>query len=215
MDKNKKFVIDKQIESTIANLHKNNMYACYVETKEDVIEEVLKFLKDGDKVSCGGSVTLFEAGIVEYLRNGKYNYLDRYDKSISPEKINDLFREAMLCDTYFTSSNAITENGELLNIDRGGNRVAAMIFGPKSVIVIVGYNKIVPDIKAAYDRIKNIAAPANAKRFELDIPCAKTGKCMECESSSKVCSYTTFIGYQIPAKKDRIKVIIVGEELGY
>lgn len=100
-----------------------------------------------------------------------------------------------------------------MNIDRVGNRVAAMIFGPKSVIVIAGYNKIVPDIKTAYDRIK--AAPANAKRFELDIPCAKTGKCMECESSSKVCSYTTVIGYQIPAKKDRIKVIIVGEELGY
>ena len=215
MYKNKKFIIDKKIESTIANLQKNNMFACYVQSKEDVINEVMKFLKDGDKVSCGGSMTLFETGIVEYLRSDKYNYLDRYDKNIPPEKINDLFREALLCDTYFTSSNAITENGELMNIDRGGNRVAAMIFGPKSVIVIAGYNKIVSDIKDAYNRIKNVAAPANAKRVELDIPCAKTGKCMECESSLSLCSYTTVIGYQMPAKKDRIKVIIVGEELGY
>lgn len=215
MDKNKQYVIDKKIELTIANLIKNNMYACYVDKKEEVIPKVLEFLKDGDKVSCGGSMTLFETGIVDYLRNGKYDYLDRYDPNIPAEKMDDLFREAFLCDTYFSSSNAITEKGELFNIDGRGNRVAPMIYGPKSVIVIAGYNKIVPDIHAAYERVKNIAAPANAKRLGYAIPCGSTGKCMQCNAPSKFCSLYTLIGYQLPIRKDRIKVIIVGEDLGY
>lgn len=215
MDKNKKYVIDKKVEYTIENLGKNNIYACYVETKEDVIPKVLEFLKDGDKVSCGGSMTLFETGIVEYLRNGKYNYLDRYDPIIPADKMDDLFTDALSCDTYFSSSNAITENGELLNIDGRGNRVAALMYGPKSVIIIAGYNKIVPDINAAYERAKNIAAPANAKRLGYPIPCGTTGKCMKCSAPAKFCSLFTVIGYQLPIRKDRIKVIFVGEELGY
>ncbi|MEL7569582.1 MAG: lactate utilization protein [Eubacteriaceae bacterium] len=215
MDKNMQYVIDKKVENTIQNLAKNNIHACYVPTKEDVIPKVLEFLKDGDKVSCGGSMTLFETGIIEYLRNGKYNYLDRYDPNIPADKMDDLFTDALSCDTYFSSSNAITENGELLNIDGRGNRVAALIYGPKSVIIIAGYNKIVPDINAAYDRAKNIAAPANAKRLGYPIPCGTTGRCMKCSAAAKFCSLFTVIGYQLPIRKDRIKVIFVGEELGY
>ncbi len=215
MNEHKKYVIDQRIERTIANLNKNNMLACYVKTKEDVIPKVLEYLKDGDTVSCGGSITLFETGIVEYLRNGKYNYLDRYDPNIPAEKMDELFTKALSCDTYFSSSNAITEQGELLNVDGRGNRVGAMLYGPKSVIIIAGYNKIVPDVQAAYERIKQIAAPANAHRLNNATPCATTGQCMDCKAPAKFCSIYTLLGYQAPMRKDRIKVIIVGEELGY
>jgi len=215
MDNNLKFVIDKKIQTTIESLTKNNIYACSVDSKDDVIKKIEEFLKDGDKVSCGGSMTLFETGIIKYLANGRYNYLDRYDKSIPADKMDDLFRAALTCDTYFSSSNAITQNGELVNIDGRGNRVAAMMYGPKSVIIIAGYNKIVPDIKFAYERIKKIAAPANAKRLGYPIPCAKTGECIDCNSEAKFCSLFSVIGYQLPIRKDRIKVILVKEELGY
>ncbi len=215
MNEHKSYVIDQRIERTIANLTKNNMLACYVKTKEDVIPKVLEYLKDGDTVSCGGSTTLFETGIIEYLRNGKYNYLDRYGPSIPAEKMDELFTKALAADTYFSSSNAITEQGELFNIDGRGNRVAALLYGPKSVIVIAGYNKIVADAKAAFARVKETAAPANARRLGYKIPCATTGKCMDCNSPEKFCCLFTLIGYQLPIRKDRIKVIIVGEELGY
>jgi L-lactate utilization protein LutB len=109
----------------------------------------------------------------------------------------------------------LTEEGELFNIDGRGNRVAALTYGPKSVIIIAGYNKIVPDIHAAYDRAKNTAAPANAKRLGYALPCGTSGRCMKCSAPSKFCSIFSVISYQLPIRKDRIKVIIVGEELGY
>lgn len=215
MKEHKEYVLDKRVERTLAGLTKNNMLACYVKTKEEVIPKVLEYLKDGDIVSCGGSTTLFETGIIEYLRNGKYDYLDRYDPTIPAEKMDELFTKALSCDTYFSSSNAITEQGELFNIDGRGNRVAAIMYGPKSVIIVAGYNKIVPDLKSAYIRVKETAAPANAHRLDYAIPCATTGKCIDCSAPQKFCSLFTLIGYQLPIRKDRIKVILVGEELGY
>lgn len=210
MDENTKYIIKMKVEKTIENLKKNNMDAYYADKKEDVISLIDSILNEGETIANGGSVTLKETGVLDYLRSGRFNFLDRYAKDA---KVNKIFREAFSADTYFTSSNAITEEGELYNLDGNGNRVAAMIFGPKKVIVIAGYNKIVKDIEHARDRVKNYVAPANAMRLNLNTPCSKIGKCIDCKSEEKICCAEVILGYQM--KKGRIKVIIVGEELGY
>ena len=124
-----------------------------------------------------------------------------------------IFRQAFTCDTYLMSANAITENGELYNVDGNGNRVAALMFGPKSVIVIAGWNKIVPDLEAARQRVRQIAAPANTTRLNTQTPCKVLGSCQDCHSDSRICCDYTVLGQQ--RIKGRVKVILVGEELGY
>jgi L-lactate utilization protein LutB len=213
MDKNLKFVIEQKIKRTMENLEKNNMEAFYVEDEAGVVEKVKDFIKEGDTVAVGGSQTLFETGVIEELRSEKYNFLDRYKEGLGPEGIKEVFRKSFFADAYLTSSNAVTEDGELYNIDGNGNRVAAMIYGPDKVIVVVGYNKIVKDMQGAQVRCRLIAAPANNTRLNLNNPCTKTGTCMDCKSPSRICNNYVVIGRQ--GKKGRIKVIIVGKELGY
>ena len=213
----------EQIKLTIENLNKNNMEAFFVETKEDALKKALSFLNDGDCVSVGGSVTLSEIGMLDALKNGNYNYLDRYAAS-SPSEMHEIFRKCFTADAYITSSNAVTENGELYNVDGNANRVAAMMYGPKKVVVIVGKNKIVKDIDAAVLRVKTIAAPLNCKRLNKETYCVKTGHCVTvdngqsckmgagCRSKDRICRNFTVIGEHLP---NRIKVIIVNEDLGY
>lgn len=201
------------IRKTIENLKKNKMDAYYVETKEDALKKAAEFIKDGDTVSVGGSMTLFETGIIDYLRCGRFNFLDRYKEGLTKEEIEKIYRDSFFADAYFVSTNAITEEGELYNVDGRGNRVSAMIFGPKSVIVIAGYNKIVSNREAAIERVRKIAAPANAARLSCATPCAKVGECMDCRSDARICCSYVFLGQQ--REKGRIKVIIVGEPLGY
>lgn len=213
MDKFARENLMLRIGKTIENLKKNKMDAYYVETKEDALKKAAELVKDGDTVSVGGSMTLFETGIIDYLRCGRFNFLDRYKSGLSKEEIEKIYRDSFFADAYFVSTNAITEEGELYNVDGRGNRVSAMIFGPKSVIVIAGYNKIVPNREAAIERVREIAAPANAARLSCTTPCAKTGECMDCSSDGRICCSYVFLGQQ--REKDRIKVIIVGEPLGY
>lgn len=213
----------EQIKLTIENLNKNNMEAFFVETKEDALKKALSLLSDGDAVSVGGSVTLSEIGMLDALKNGNYNYLDRYAAG-SPSEMHGIFRKSFLTDAYITSSNAITENGELYNVDGNANRVAAMMYGPKRVVVIVGKNKIVKDLDAAVLRVKTIAAPLNCKRLNKETYCVKLGHCVTvdngeatamgvgCRSKDRICRNFTVIGEHVP---DRIKVIIVNEDLGY
>jgi len=179
MDNNLKSIMDKRIKRTMDNLEKNNMEAFYAEDASKVIEIVDTLVKDGETVSVGGSMTLFETGIIDYLKSGRFNYLDRYKEGLSPDGIKEVFRKAFSADAYFTSSNAVTENGELYNVDGVGNRVASMIYGPDKVIVIAGINKIVPDADAAIERVRNIAAPANAVRLNRKTPCVSVGYCMD------------------------------------
>ena len=127
--------------------------------------------------------------------------------------MQEIFRQAFTCDTYIMSSNAITENGELYNVDGNGNRIAALAFGPKSVIVIAGYNKLVPDLEAARQRVRDTAAPANAVRLDRKTPCKVLGACRDCRSDERLCSIYSVMAQQ--SKKGRIKVILVGEQLGY
>lgn len=213
MDKHIMSVINKQITRTMDNLVKNNMTAVFVENKDQVVAEVAEYIKEGEQVSVGGSMTLFETGIIDNLRSGRYNFLDRYMENMSRAQMDEIFRKSFFSDTYLTSTNAITENGELYNVDGYGNRVAAMIYGPKSVIVVAGINKIVKDLDQAVERVRRIAAPANSIRLDKNTPCTKKGYCVDCKKDDRICCSYTVLGHQ--KQKNRIKVILVGESLGY
>ena len=202
------------IQTTMENLRRNNMTAVYVENKEELKKILAGYINQGDTVTFGGSMTLKETGTYDYLKglgeNGKIEFLDR---DLEGADVQCIFRRAFCSDVYVTSTNALTKNGWLYNVDGNGNRVAAMIFGPKSVLVIVGVNKIVESKEEAEERVKKIAAPKNAQLLHMNTPCAKTGVCMECMSEDRICCSYTFLGKQ--RVKDRIKVIIIGEEYGY
>ena len=213
MDNNLKSIMDKRIKRTMENLEKNNMEAYYAEDTAKVIGIVEGLVKEGETVAVGGSMTLFETGIIDYLKSGRFSYLDRYEAGLTPEGIKEVFRKSFSADAYFTSSNAVTEDGELYNVDGTCNRIAAMLYGPDKVIVIAGINKIVPDADAAVERVRNIAAPANAVRLNRKTPCVSTGYCMDCSSPDRICNSYALIGRQ--GAKGRIKVIIVGSDLGY
>lgn len=210
MDQNLQKIMDKRIEKAIGNLKKNRMEAYFAPTCTEAVSLVDQLCQPGEKVAAGGSMTLFEAGIIDHLNSGKYHHLDRYAKDADTYQV---MREAFFADTYLTSTNALTEEGELYNVDGNGNRVAAMLFGPKQVIVVAGYNKIVADMEAACRRIEKIAAPANVVRLGLSAPCAQTGECMHCHSEGRICCDYVRMGMQ--RTPGRIKVIIVGEPLGY
>lgn len=213
MDENMNWLIEQKVKRTMDNLEKNSMEAFYVEDENALIEKIDSIVKEGETVAVGGSMTLFETGVIDYLRSGKFNFLDRYKEGLTPENIKEIYRKAFFADSFFTSSNAVTEDGGLYNVDGNGNRVAAMLYGPDKVIVIVGVNKIVKDLDEAIERNKRIAAPANAKRLNKNTPCTKTGYCMDCRSESRICNEYTYIKRQ--GRKGRIKIIIVGKELGY
>ena len=224
MDKNTKAIVDKRIKKTMENLKANNMQPYYVETVKEVAGKVAELLKEGDTVAVGGSMSLFEAGIIDLLRSGKYTFLDRYEKGLSREQMKQIFRKSFFADAYLCSSNAITENGELYNVDGNSNRVAAICYGPDSVIIVVGINKIVANLDDAVKRVKTMAAPANATRLNYTSYCTEKGECMGltsgnscmtsgCSGQNRICCNYVVSAYQ--NQKDRIKVIIVGEELGY
>lgn len=213
MDTNLIFVIEKRIERTIKNLQRNNMNGYYVKTEEELFNLLGNLISNKTIVSVGGSMTLFETGVIDYLRNRDITFLDRYQEGLKKEDRKQLFREVFSADTFLTSSNAITEKGEIYNVDGSGNRVAAMIYGPDKVIVIAGYNKIVKDLEEAKLRNMMISAPANVKRLNMDNPCLQTGYCVHCNSSEKICNIHTVIDRQFD--KDRIHVIFLNEEYGY
>lgn len=213
MDKNLMGILEKQAVRTIENLAKNNMMGFYVQSKEQAVSKVAELMKEGELVSVGGSMTLFETGIIDHLRSGRYSFLDRYMEGLSRTQLEEIFRKSFFADTYLTSTNAITEAGELYNVDGNGNRVAAMIYGPRSVIVVAGINKIVKNVDEAVERVRRIAAPANSTRLDTKTPCIRTGYCVDCKTEGRICCSYTVLGHQ--RQKDRIKVILIGENLGY
>ena len=214
--------MEKYIEETMKNLDRNGIKPFYVETKEEVIPLIKTLVNKGESVSHGGSETLKECGITEFLGSGVFDYIDR--SKYEGDSVREAYIKAFGCDTYFTSSNAVTERGELYNVDGNSNRVACIVYGPKHVIMVVGKNKIVPDIDAAIKRVKELASPKNCVRLGIPSACSKLGKCVSltkenpfmcdgCAADTRICC-----NYVVSAKqrhKDRIKVIIVNEELGY
>lgn len=213
MDKNVLWLRECRINKTIKALEANRMNGYLVNSREELINKIEELTNKGDLVACGGSMSLFEAGVIEHLRSGRYKFLDRYKEGLKSEDIKNIFRETFSADVFFTSANAITENGEIYNVDGNGNRVAAMLYGPDKVIIVAGYNKIVGDLDEAIKRNRMISAPANAKRLDKKTPCAKVGFCMDCKSPERLCREYTLIRSQ--SNSDRIHVIFLNEELGY
>lgn len=210
----------RQLEQVAKALEKNNMTPYIVNSREEVVPLVRSLLDEGCTVACGGSMTLEECGVQELLRSGAYRYLDRAAADPAPESMRRLFVDSLNADVYLCSANAVTLRGELYNVDGNANRIAALCYGPRSVILVVGCNKLVRDIAAAETRVKRMAAPANAMRLGCKTYCASFGVCKGvdgcmtdgCESDARICC-----SYLVQAKqriKGRIKVILVGEELG-
>ncbi len=213
MDSNVLWLNENKILRTIESLRENNINGYLVSSKEDIIKKIEEIVSPNSTVSCGGSMSLYESGVMEHLKSGRYNFLDRYKEGLTKEEVKDIFRKTFFCDAYFVSTNAITENGEIYNVDGNGNRVAAMLFGPDKVIIISGVNKIVKTLDDAIKRNKEISAPTNAKRLNKATPCTKVGYCMDCSSKDRICNEYTVIKRQ--SDKDRIHVIFINEELGY
>ncbi len=209
MDKN----IDEKIAITMKALEKNCIKPYYVENKEEALSLLDSLLNDGDTVTTGGSVTLDECGVINALRSGKYNFLDRFEEGLCREDIIKIFKAAFTADAYITSTNAITQDGALVNVDGNSNRVAAISYGPEKVYIIAGVNKIVENESAAFERIRNHTAPKNAQRLSCETPCAKTGKCENCNSPARICC--TYVVQRKQRNVDRINVIIVNEKLGF
>ncbi len=223
MDNNKKAIIEKRIMKTGEAIKKNNMRFYYAPTCADVCSIVKDIIKEGDVITNGGTMSLNECGLTELITSPKYNYLDR-SKAETPEDVKKIYRSAFSADVYISSSNAITEDGVLYNVDGNSNRIAAIAYGPDSVIIIAGYNKIVRDLDEAEIRVKREAAPPNCVRLDCKTYCAEKGECVSfnkadrqiydgCSGDSRICCNYLISAHQ--RHKDRIKVIIVGEELGY
>lgn len=213
MDINVKWYVEKRIDRTLESLKNNNMKGYYIEKREQLFEILKNLIKENSIIGVGDSMTLSETGVLDFLREGNYEFLDKYRDGITSEEKKQIYIQNFSADTFICSTNALTENGELYNIDGNGSRVAPMIYGPKQVILVVGINKIVKNIEEAEKRVRNYAAPIDAKRLDKDTPCTKLGYCVDCKSPNRICNCFTIIRRQFD--KDRIKVIIIGEELGY
>jgi len=182
------------------------------EAKKTVLEEILPKL-DVKSISWGGSMTFVSTGLYDELKSrSDVEVLDTFDKSISPEEMLERRRRSLLVDLFITGANAVTQTGKLVNLDMYGNRVGAITFGPKNVIILAGRNKIVPDLEEAMIRIKEFAAPANAMRLDKKTPCAKTSFCEECKSPDRICNSWAITEKSFP--KGRIKVVLINEDLG-
>lgn len=193
----------------IKSLKTRNMTGYYAHTKEEALKMALEIIPEGSTVTMGGGMSVHEIGLVKALKEGDYNFIDR-------DEMEDK-RAAMLAaydaDVFLASTNAMTEDGILINIDGNANRVSAIAQGPKKVVLIVGMNKVCGDVDGAMKRARNVAAPINAQRFGLNTPCAKTGSCMNCKSPDTICCQFMITRYS--HHPDRIHVILVGENLGF
>lgn len=206
-----------KLETVKKELDANNFETFIVETEEEarslVLDRIIPSLNAGS-VAWGGSTTVREVGLYEPLKEERFGLQvnDTYDRSISREELAERRRRALLADLFITGTNAVTETGILVNLDMIGNRVAAITFGPRWVIIPVGRNKIVPDVAEAMERIRNYAAPANAMKLGLDTPCVKTGVCRDCNSPARICNSWTITEKSFPA--GRIKVVLINRDLG-
>ena len=199
-------------EKLIPNLEKRNFEAYYCDNKKEALDKAISLIDKNGTISWGGSKTLKDINLIEVLKENDYKLIDR-DSASTPEERNELMKQGLTANTFLTSSNAITEDGILVNIDGNGNRVAAMCYGPDSVIVIAGMNKLCETVEAAVDRVHNVAAVKNAERFGLTKTGCSKGKCVNCLSDECMCSYV--VKTRRSKVKGRIKIILVGEELGF
>ena len=207
----KKTMYDKLGSVVVKALESRHFEAYYFSDKEDAVKKAVELIPEGSSIGWGGSKTMSDIGIYDQLKNGKYTLIDR-DTARDFEEKTKLQKQALIADTFIMSANAISQDGVIVNLDAFGNRAAAMVYGPDSVIVIAGMNKVVKTVDDAVSRTRNIAAPMNAQRFDIETPCKKIGNCSNCKSPTSICSYLIITRLCRPASK--IKVILVGEDLG-
>ena len=200
-------------EKLVKNLKRRNIEAHYCPTAQEAVAKVMELIADDSSVTWGGSMTVRDMGIPQALKDrGTLKVLDR-DVVESPEEKQQMYLRAFTADVYLSSANAISEDGVIVNIDGNGNRVAAITWGPKKVIFIIGLNKVAQDVKAAISRARSIASPINAQRFDISTPCQVDGVCHNCNSPESICSYIHLLRNSRTA--GRHVVVLVGENLGY
>ena len=208
MDKNLYTRNEKLAQKVIKGLESRNMTGYYAADREEALKKAIELIPEGSTVTMGGAMSAVEIGLVYALMNGNYDFLDR--NQMEP-------REALLkgydADVFLTSANAMTEDGVMVNIDGNANRVSYIANGPKKIVAIVGMNKVCDDVDGAMKRVRNVAAPTNAQRFEIDTPCKKTGSCANCKSPDTICCQFLVTRYSRHA--DRIHVILVNDSLGF
>ena len=196
----------------IKNLEKRQMEGYYCATSKEAVEKALELMPEGASIAWGGSMTLSETGLMDAIRNVNYEIIDR-ETAKTPEEQRKLYGEVCCSDYFLMSTNAITLDGELINIDGRGNRVAFLCYGPQNVVILAGMNKVVSDVQSGIQRVRDVASPPNTVRLNKNTPCAVTGRCGNCFSPDCICSQIVITRRSgIPG---RIKVILVGEELGY
>lgn len=183
------------------------------DAKEVFLREVLPTMPEAKTVAFGGSMTLLNTGVVDWVRESpEFDVVDTFDKSLPKEEVYELRRQALLADVFLTGTNALTECGKLVNLDMIGNRVGAITFGPRNVVLFIGRNKLVRDVDEAILRIKEYASPVNTMRLGMKTPCRKTGHCMDCSSPSRICNVWSITEKAFP--QGRIKIVLINEDAG-
>ena len=212
MEKNRDERNKKIAEKIIKGLKSRYMEGFYAETKEEALKIALDLIPEGSSVSWGGTMSAAEIGLTKALSEGNYNYIDRNGAPSKEEKRKREI-EAYGCDYYIASSNAITEDGILVNLDGNANRVSCIAYGPEHVVMIIGMNKVTADLDTAISRTRHEAAPINAQRFDIDTPCKLTGACADCKSPDSICCQLLIT--RLEHHPDRMKVILVNDSLGF
>ena len=200
----------KRAEILVNNFQSRGFEAYYCETREDALNKALELIPKGATVGWGGAMSAQQIGLLDAMNAGEYNAIDR-DKAPNPAAREQAMRDCLLADVFITGANALSMQGQMVNIDGNGNRVAAIVYGPRSVVVIAGMNKVMDTLEAAVVRARTVAAPMNKQRFPLKTPCEVTGVCGNCKAEG-ICNQILITRNCKPA--GRIKVILVGEELG-
>jgi L-lactate utilization protein LutB len=213
MNANKLWWIEERMKKTVDKLKAHDFDALVVKTREDAVREIHKYVTPDTKVGVGGSITIRELGILEPLKEKGNIVYDHWAAGLSKEQSREIRKSQLTSDLFLSSSNAVTMEGELVNVDGIGNRVGAITFGPKKVIIVAGYNKIVKNVEEAIKRVRNEATPPNSRRLNINVPCAKIGTCVDCDSPDRSCRVMV-IHERKPALTDML-IILVGEELGY
>ncbi len=202
---------DKRAQVLLKNLESRHFEAYYCKTKEAALEKALELIPAGSSVGWGGALSAQQIGLMAAVKAGDYTVIDR-DAAANPAEKEKLMKQCLLTDVFITGANAISLDGQMVNIDGNGNRVAAIVYGPGSIVVIAGMNKVVDTLEDAVRRARTVAAPSNKQRFPLQTPCEVTGTCADCKSDGCICNQILITRNCKPA--GRIKFVLVGEELG-
>jgi len=207
----KELYYEKRGKILVKNLQNRHFDACYCATREEALKKALEWIPEGATVGWGGAMSAQQIGLMDAVNNGPYEAYDR-DKCATAEERTELMYQCLRADVFLTGANGMSLDGQMVNIDGTGNRVAAIAFGPKTVLVIVGMNKVMDTLEEAVRRARTVAAPANQQRFGLENPCTVTGSCADCKSASCICNQIIITRHCRP--QGRIKFVLVGEDLG-